>query len=112
MRCSVLLALGLLLAACGAAEEQPPGPLDRDLFTELLLEAQLIEARINHELVVQHISEVAGERYYDELFREKGVTRAEFEETFAWYNAHPLELKAVYEAVGEELMRRKDMVRQ
>jgi hypothetical protein len=111
----LLLLLPLLwqLMACDDAPPQRPADLlDRELFTELLLEAQLIEARINHELVVEHVSDVPGQRYYEELFSSKGVTREQFERTFAWYSEQPEELKAIYEEIVDELVRRKDRVRQ
>jgi hypothetical protein len=94
-----LLPTLLLLAACGAAEAPPDDLLDRATFTRVLLEAQLVEARLNHELVIGKRGDSPVERYYEELFRQEGVAREDFERTFDWYTGHPEELRAVYQQV-------------
>jgi hypothetical protein len=95
---ALLLAL-VLLAACGTADAPPPDLLDRATFTRVLLQAQLVEARLNHELVIGKRGDSPVERYYDELFRQEDVSREAFERTFDWYSDHPEEMRAVYQDV-------------
>lgn len=95
---TLLLAL-LLLAACGTADAPPADLMDRASFTRVLLQAQLVEARLNHELVIGKRGDSPVERYYDELFRQQGVSREAFERTFDWYTGHPEELRTVYQEV-------------
>lgn len=103
------LILLLVLCACGAADGTTSGDaLERDRFKDLLLEATLIEARINHELIVDHRSAVPSQQYYDELFKAKGVTQEQFSRSFDHYAARPKEMKAIYEEILTELSRRKD----
>lgn len=93
----------LVLAACGAPEAPPPGLLDRATFKHVLLRAQLVEARLNHELVVGKRGDSPIAQYYAELFQEEGVTQAAFDSTFAYYAARPEAMKAIYQEILTEL---------
>lgn len=108
MRTGVLLLL-LAAMACGPREKSPVDLLDRERFKEVLLQAQLIEARVDHELIVEQAVRVPAQRYYDELFAEQGITEEQFANTFAYYAARPEELKAIYEEIVTELNYRKDL---
>ncbi|MCB0765326.1 MAG: DUF4296 domain-containing protein [Flavobacteriales bacterium] len=105
---SLRFLLFLTLLGCASGPVPPEGALERERFKNVLLEAQLIEARTNHELIVEHQGQVPTEGYYDELFREQGTTREQFTLTFDWYADHPALLKEVYEEIITELGRRKD----
>lgn len=98
----------VLLIACTSPETRPEGVLDRERFKEVLLQAQLIEARANHELIVEHRSRVPSERYYAELFEEQGITEEQFIASYRYYLDDPKELKAIYEEIITELTFRKD----
>lgn len=105
---TALLALLLSLAACGSKEDADKDILDREQFKEVLLQAQLIEARANHELVVEQFSKAPVAQYYKELFEKEGVTEEQFKATFDHYTSRPEELKAIYEEIITELSFRKD----
>lgn len=102
-------AMALGLAACSPVEERPADLLPRDKFTEVLLEGQLIEARVNHEQVIDKGTEIPVLRYYAEMFREQGVTEERFKTTYQWYVDHPAELKDVYNDVLAGLQKRVEM---
>ncbi len=102
-----------VLMACGTGEEAlPEGLLPRDKFREVLLEAQLVEARVNHELSLGIHTSAPADRYYTELYEAKGVTAESFEATFRYYSERPEMLKSIYEEIITELSRRKDEIRQ
>ncbi|MCB9193048.1 MAG: DUF4296 domain-containing protein [Flavobacteriales bacterium] len=105
-----LLALGILvLAACTSGRNEAPSDLlDRETFIDALTQAQLIEARNNHEMVVEHRTDGPMVKYYDELFAEKGITKQQFTATYDHYTEDPKELKAIYEEVLTRLTRIKD----
>lgn len=107
MRTVVILALALAVG-CASAEQKPEGLLDREVFKEVLLEATLIEARMNHELTIAHHDRVPVERYYADMFREKGVTSAAFDTSFMYYASRPEEMQVIYEEILAELSRKKD----
>jgi hypothetical protein len=103
------LAIVVLLAFSCVEKERPPDDLlDPEVFTAMLVDAQLIEARVNHELVVQYIGTAPTAAYYAELFERYGVDEDRFARTFHWYAAHPEELKVIYEEVFVRLSRRQD----
>lgn len=101
--------MALCLVACSSVEERPTDLLPRDKFTEVLLEGQLIEARVNHEQVIDKITEVPVLRYYAEMFQEQGVTEEQFKTTYQWYVDHPAELKDIYNDVLAGLQKRVEM---
>ena len=105
----VLLLFAIMALACTMREDEPPVEvLTRDRFENVLLEAQLIEARMNHEVVVAHVNAIPAEQYYAEMFVKEGTTKEEFQRSFAYYSEHPEVMRSIYERVLEELNRRKD----
>lgn len=110
---SMRLGIMLLLAspvACNTRESAPPDLLPRDRFRDALLKAHLVEARMNHEMMVDKRMDMPAAQYYDTLFVQEGITRAEFLRTFNWYTGHPQEMKAVYEEVLAALQERADSI--
>ncbi|HRH71049.1 MAG: DUF4296 domain-containing protein [Flavobacteriales bacterium] len=105
---STFVLLALLSACSSDRDAVPEGLLDREHFKQALLEAQLIEARMNHELVVSHAAGIPGEEYYAEMFKAQGTTKEQFQKSFTYYSGHPVEMKAIYEEIFAELSRRKD----
>lgn len=104
----IVFLLVALFSACDRQTQLPPDVLDRAKFTAVLTDMQLIEARMNHELVVQPRDQVPMADYYEEAFRNNGVTKEQFVTSFEHYAQDPAVLKAIYEEVITELGRRKD----
>lgn len=102
-----------VLLACGCAgNDGPPADLlPRERFEQVLVDAQLVEARVNQELVIDKRTDMPIERYYEEVFSKHGTTKEQFRKTFDWYTAHPKELMAVYEAVLIDLQHQADSTR-
>lgn len=109
MRSSFLFLLVVFLIGCGSSDDRPAGLLDHETFKEALLRAQLIEAKASQAMAMTH-DPVAGRPRvaYEAMFKDQGITEAQFDSTFAYYQARPLELKALYEEVLTELGKRKD----
>ena len=104
-----LFIITLLALACSAREDAPPSDvLPRDRFKEVLLEAQLLEARMSQELTVAHVGTIPSEQYYEELFKAKGTTKDEFRRSFAYWSGRSEDMKEIYEEILAELGRRKD----
>lgn len=99
----------LCFLACGRPADAPPADvLPRERFTAVLLEAQLIEARMHHELVVAHFTTIPGDRYYADMFKAQGTDKEQFQRSFNYWSGRPEEMKAIYEDVLNELSRRRD----
>lgn len=108
MRITHAILLVLLTACSTQSSKAPYGVLDRDRFEQVLLEAQLIEARMNHELIITQQSDIPAERYYSEMFAAEGTTKEQFQKSFSYYSGRPDEMKLIYEEIFTELNRRKD----
>ncbi|MEO8587837.1 MAG: DUF4296 domain-containing protein [Flavobacteriales bacterium] len=108
MRTLLPLIVMLLVACDGGGTGSSGDVLDREKFKEVLLGATLIEARINHELIVDHQSSAPTNQYYEDLFKEQGITKEQFSRSFDHYAARPAEMKAIYDEILTELSRRKD----
>ncbi|HEX2617864.1 MAG TPA: DUF4296 domain-containing protein [Flavobacteriales bacterium] len=104
-----LFTLALVLCACGSGDTLPSTPLGREKFVQVLTGSLLIEARLGHEMAVDHRMDSPIQHYYEDLFREQGVTQADFKTTYDIYAAHPQELKAVYEEVLVRLQQKEDV---
>ncbi|MFZ1688555.1 MAG: DUF4296 domain-containing protein [Flavobacteriales bacterium] len=103
------LLFALVLTACSGQEPAPPADLiQRDAFVQVLADVQMIEARINHEMVVDQRTDSPAQRYYEELYAERKITKDLYARTYQWYVEHPEQMKAVYEDVLVELGRRKE----
>lgn len=103
------LLLPLLLCCACAGNNAPPNDLlPRDRFERVLVDAQLVEARVNQELVIDHRTDMPIERYYEEMFRKHGTTKEQFRRTFDWYTERPEELKAIYDSVLIDLQHQAD----
>lgn len=105
---SLVLSLLLALAACGPEDARPEGTLPPEKFEQVLMGALLIEARLNHEMVVDKRADVPVQQYYDTLFKEQGVTEQEFKATYDHYVRHPEELKRIYERVLNDIQQHAD----
>lgn len=97
MRLLVLASI-LFIASCSPKEEVPTDLMPRDTFTEVLLQAHLIEAGPT----------TASDSTWDALFHAQGTDKKRFQETYTWYAQHPAELKAVYNEVLTRLQQRVD----
>lgn len=101
--------LVVLLAACSEGSSNvPDGVLQRDRFKQVLLEAQLIEARMNNELIITQQSAIPADQYYAEMFSAQDITKEQFQKSFTYYSGKPDEMKVIYEEIFAELSRRKD----
>ncbi|MBS1583826.1 MAG: DUF4296 domain-containing protein [Bacteroidetes bacterium] len=109
MRAYVLASV-LLLAACTRKPAPPPDLLPPETFERVLAESLLIEARLNHEMVVDKRVDSPTARYYADMFKEQGVTEQAFKATYDHYVQRPEELKKIYEAVLNDLQHRADSV--
>ena len=101
--------LALCMSACASTEERPKDLLPRDKFTEVLLESQLIEARVNQEMVIDKRTDAPAQQYYKDMFAAQGVSVESFKTTFKWYVDHPAELKDIYNEVLTGLQKRVDL---
>jgi len=94
-----------LLSSCGgkAVEEQPENLIKKEIFTEMILELQLIEAHLNEVRVDQSVIRDSANNYFQEIFEKHGTSFEDFNNTMNYYASQPEELQGIYDAVLESL---------
>ncbi len=112
MKCISVLTMALLVAACAGGDRAPEAPLNQAKFEQVLAGSLLIEARTKQELQVDVRSNGSTDAAYAELFKEHGVTEADFKATYDAYLKQPELLKEVYQDVLNQLQQRADSARQ
>ena len=100
-----LIVYTTLLFSCGVktAEEQPENLIQKEIFTEMILELQLIEAHLNAVRVDQSVIRDSANNYFQEIFEKYGVSFEDFHSTINYYASQPEELQGIYDAVLESL---------
>ena len=94
-----------LLFSCGGktAEEQPENLIKKEIFTEMILELQLIEAHLNEAKGNQSVIRDSANNFYQEIFEKHGGSFENFKITMDFYASQPEELQGIYDAVLESL---------
>lgn len=110
MKNAAFIGLLILAVGCGGKNEVPKTPLSREKFEQVLAGSLLIQARLGHEIRVDIRSDSPAASYYEDLFKEQGVTEADFRTTYDAYLKHPEALKKIYEDVLNQLQQRADSV--
>ena len=100
-----LLFYSTLLFSCGGKteEEQPENLIKKELFTEMILELQLIEAHLNEVRVDQSVIRDSANNFFQEIFEKHGTSFEDFDNTMNYYASQPEKLQGSYDAVLESL---------
>lgn len=105
-----VIAIGLifctvLLLSCGGEteEEQPENLIKKEIFTEMILELQLIEAHLNEVRMDQSVIRDSANNFFQEVYEKHGTSFEGFNTTMSYYASQPEELQGIYEAVLESL---------
>lgn len=103
MKQLILFSIFLILFAC--KEESaviPKDVMDREKFIEVLKDKSLAEAAMN--VNVKNVDGTKFDSVYNfNVYKENGVTRAQYDSTIKYYSAKPDEFKEVMEEVMEKL---------
>jgi len=94
-----------IVTACGepAAEIPPDDLLDRDKFTDVMVDVQLIEGMKIHKLGPKREKSPDMEAMYANVFQKHAVDKESFEKTYNYYKARPDEMELIYEQVLDSL---------
>ena len=95
----------ILLSSCGGktVEEQPDNLIQKEIFTEMIREFQLIEAHLNQVRVNQSVIRDSANNYFQEIFEKHGTSYEDFNSTMNYYASQPKELQGIYDIVLESL---------
>jgi len=107
MKSVFIVLISLLVVACSGnenKEEEQEGILNKELFTNLMLDVQLIEGHLNTNRVNQVFVTDSAKHYYKEIFLKHGITLDLYKENMKYYTARPKLLEAIYIQVEKKLL--------
>ncbi len=91
------------LATCVQEEPTFSSKLPRDTFKEALKRSLLIEARGNRERLDLMQESIPIDSYYDAMYRELGISKADYLETFNQFMEHPLAFEQLFAELAADL---------
>ena len=94
-----------LIVSCADAnkEEHPSNIIEKEVFTQMIVEMQLVEAHLNEVRVDHMVIRDSANNYFQEVLDKHGKTFDEFNGTMSYYAAKPEELQGIYDKVLEAL---------
>ncbi len=109
LRLISLIFTSLLFFACQSdtdkeTEVQRGSVLSEEVFTNLLLDVQLLEGHLNVNRVNQVFIMDSANNYYKELFDRYEITFETYQENLKYYTAKPLVLQEIYKKVEDKLV--------
>jgi|GEM_PF-1446163 len=105
LRPAVFLALIIFMSGCGDpdVEVAPDGLLDKDKFTEVMVDVQLVEGMKVHKLGPKREKSPDMEAMYANIFAKYEINQEDFEATYDYYKSRPEEMELIYEQVLDSL---------
>jgi hypothetical protein len=100
-----ILAVILIFAGCGEPEIEvaPEGLLDKDKFTEVMVDVQLLEGMKVHKLGPKREKSPDMEAMYGNIFAKHEIEQEDFDATYDYYKARPDEMEFIFEQVLDSL---------
>tara|TARA_B110000285_G_scaffold198727_1_gene231388 strand:+ start:521 stop:1165 length:645 start_codon:yes stop_codon:yes gene_type:complete len=94
-----------LTLSCGGktAKEQPEDLINKKIFTEIILELQLIEAHLNEVRMDQSVIRDSASNFFQEVLEKHSVSFEDFNSTMNYFASQPEELQGIYDVVLESL---------
>lgn len=104
-RSLTVLAIILIFTGCGEPEVEvaPDGLLDKDKFTEVMVDVQLVEGMKVHKLGPKREKSPDMEAMYGNIFAKHEIKQEDFDATYDYYKARPDEMELIYEQVLDSL---------
>jgi len=95
----------LFTASCGEPEIDvvPDGLLDKDKFTEVMVDVQLVEGMKVHKLGPKREKSPDMEAMYANIFAKYNIDQEDFDATYEYYKARPEKMELIYEQVLDSL---------
>ena len=102
----VALALTLLMACCNREKVRKPEVfLSEQQMIDVLTDAYLIEAELNHKKTVGENVNSLQRAYYDQLFEHYGITDSIFEANMYYYSHDLATLERIMDSVNTRFVK-------
>jgi hypothetical protein len=97
----------LLFLLCAVSCKKGPGPdsiIPRETFKKILIDFHQIDAyySINYDKTKDHNDSI---NFYNQILKEYGYKKAEFDSTFSYYTRHAEKFDRIYEEIITELQK-------
>ena len=105
-----IILMFLMIVSCGpdiVMDKQGENVLDREKFTELMVDVQVLEAAYSIHFQRADTSRKQMAAYYAQVLELHNVTQEQFKSSIQWYALHPELMEEIYSDVGERLSRKK-----
>lgn len=100
-------------ASCGPSEEPlPEFLLDREDFTAVMLDVQIAEGMKSQYARTKAFGKNWSRDVYDDIFERHGISEADFQETYRWYQGRPDLMEGIYEQVLDSLSKLEAEIKQ
>ena len=104
MRTFYLLLIVTAMLSCEQAQrKRPVSILEEQKMIAILVDAQLVEASIQLRVVNGENVTAISHAQYEVIFIDHGVTKSEFDSSYAWYTEDHVLLESIYDKVLEQL---------
>ncbi len=99
-RSLLFLFFSIILNSCAGKQEKiPDGILSKVDMTVVMIDIQMAEATINLSNYGQSNFPSDKQKLFDTIYSKHKISKKKFEESFAYYTAHPEIFEKIYEDV-------------
>lgn len=91
-----------LLMAC-SNEQKPVGLIEKEKFVDVLTDIRIMEAAYGASFNQKDSVKVSIAALYDSLFKTRGITEANFLDSYQYFSRTPNELSSIEDMVMEKL---------
>ena len=99
----IIYFLIILLVSCNPKDKEKPNVLSREQMVDILIDIQLVEAKLAYEKISTISFEQISTKYYESVFSKYNISKEEFEESMFYYEKDIEELDNIYTDVITKL---------
>jgi hypothetical protein len=112
MRTVVLIITILIISFIGCNKEEQKKRIPRKEFVQLLVDIHLMDGMLSNSDFRRKLAKRDTADYYNELIREHGYTKAQFDSTIDYYSHDLKEFDKIYQKVLSQLSQKESRIKQ
>lgn len=103
----VILILLIFVNCSKKEQELPPNVLTRDQMVRVLIDVHILEAKVKKLYLPRDTSKMVYNHYEKMLFKDQGISKAQYEESMSYYIDEIGTMKDIYDQVVDSLLARQ-----
>lgn len=88
----------------------PKGYIGVDSMKVIMADLHILDAVAESKAQMGMSEKILTEEYYEQMFKNHGITRQQFVESYAFYEAHPELLNLMYDDILSDISKREEQV--